>query len=85
MTIGQLFLEALPTFTRAAVEQRGWLSAADIATFLSAGYTKAQVLEIILGITFKTPSNYVNHVAKTPLDDPFATQAWTPVTDRLES
>lgn len=78
-------LEALRTFTRAVVEQRGWLPANDIATFLAAGYTKAQVLEVIFGVSFKTLSNYVNHVAETPLDDAFAAQAWTPVTDRLAS
>jgi len=78
-------LEALRAFTRAAVEQRGWLSASDITNFLAAGYTKAQVLEVILGISFKTLSNYVNHVTETPLDDAFATQAWKPVPDRLAS
>ncbi len=78
-------LEALRAFTRAAVEQRGWLPTRDIANFLAAGYTKAQVLEVILGISFKTLSNYVNHVTETPLDDAFATQAWTPVIDRLAS
>jgi alkylhydroperoxidase family enzyme len=61
------------------------LSTSDIANFLTAGYTKAQVLEVILGISFKTLSNYVNHVTETPLDDAFATQAWKPVPDRLAS
>ncbi len=78
-------LEALRVFTTTVIEKRGWSSAADIASFLAEGYTKAQVLEVILGISFKTLSNYVNHVAETPLDDAFSTQAWTPVTDRLAS
>ena len=76
-------LEALRVFTTTVVEKRGWLSAADMAAFLAAGYTKAKALEVILGISFKTLSNYVNHVAETPLDDAFATQAWTPATDQL--
>ncbi len=78
-------LEALRVFTTTVLEKRGWSSANDIASFLAEGYTKAQVLEVILGISFKTLSNYVNHVAETPLDDAFATQAWTPVSDRLAS
>ncbi len=78
-------LEALRVFTTTVIEKRGWSSAADITAFFAEGYTKAQVLEVILGISFKTLSNYVNHVAETPLDDAFATQAWTPVTDRLAS
>ncbi len=78
-------LEALRVFTTTVIEKRGWSSAADITAFLTEGHTKAQVLEVILGISFKTLSNYVNHVAETPLDHAFATQAWTPVTDRLVS
>ena len=78
-------LEALRSFTTAVVEQRGWLSENDIATFLAAGYTKAQILEVILGISYKTLSNYVNHVAEAPLDDAFAAKAWAPVTKRLAS
>ncbi|MCH9027919.1 MAG: carboxymuconolactone decarboxylase family protein [Proteobacteria bacterium] len=78
-------LEALRTFTTAVVEKRGWVSDDDIATFKAAGYSKAQILEVILGLSFKTLSNYVNHIAETPLDDAFAAQAWTPVTDRLAS
>jgi uncharacterized peroxidase-related enzyme len=78
-------LEALRTFTTTAVEKRGWASDADIATFQAAGYNKAQILEVIVGLSFKTLSNYVNHLAETPLDDAFAAQAWTPVSDRLAS
>lgn len=75
-------LEALRIFTRTVVEKRANLSTGDIAAFLAADYTKEQVLEVIFGVSFKTLSNYVNHVAGTPLDDAFATQAWTPLSDR---
>lgn len=75
-------LEALRNFTNTCVEKRAHLSSDDVAVFLAAGYTKAQILEVILGISFKTLSNYVNHVAETPLDDAFAAQVWTPPKDR---
>ena len=78
-------LEALRTFTTAAVEKRGWLSDDNIAAFLAAGYSKAQILEVILGISFRTLSNYTNHIADTPLDDAFASEAWAPVTKRSSS
>ncbi len=78
-------LEALRVFTTAVVEKRGWASDADIAQFRTAGYTRAQVLEVIVGVSFKTLSNYVNHIADTPLDDAFAARAWTPNTERLAS
>lgn len=71
-------LEALRIFTTAVLERRGWLDDKDIDQFLAAGFDRAQVLDVILGITFKTLSNYVNHIADTPLDDAFAQDAWLP-------
>ena len=78
-------LEALRTFTTAVVEKRGWASGDDIVAFQAAGYNKAQILEVILGLSFKTLSNYENHLAETPLDDAFAARAWEPAWDRLAS
>ena len=70
-------LEALRRFTAAVVASRGWPSDADIQAFTSAGYGERQILEVILGIGFKTLSNYTNHVAGTPLDAAFAKAAWS--------
>ena len=50
----------------------------DLTKFQNAGFSKAQVLEVILAASYKTLSNYINHVADTPLDDAFASQAWVP-------
>lgn len=74
-------LEALRVFTNEMVENRGHMSSTDIEAFLGSGYTMAQILEVILAVSFKTLSNYVNHVAETPLDDAFAAQAWVPPVD----
>ncbi len=71
-------LEALRAFTGILVEKRGWASDEDIAAFFTAGYTRAQVLEVILGIAFKTMSNFTNHVADTPIDKQFAPFTWEP-------
>lgn len=70
-------LNALATLTRQMVRERGWVSEGDIAAFTSAGYTTPQVLDVILGVTLKTLSNYTNHIAQPPVDAPFAPQAWT--------
>ncbi len=78
-------LQALRTFTTAVLEQRGWVTEDDTAAFLAAGYSKAQILEVILGISFKILSNYADHIADTPLDDAFAAKAWAPVSKRLVS
>lgn len=71
-------LEALRQFTLAAVRKKGWLDAADLEAFTAAGYGPNQVLEVITGVALKTLTNYVNHVAETPLDAPFQAQAWEP-------
>jgi len=76
-------LETLRKTVALLVEQRGWLSEEDTAAFFAAGYTKAQLLEVIVGISYKTLSNYVNKVAEAPLDDAFASAAWAPVEKRL--
>lgn len=69
-------LEALASFTRAVVHQRGWMEESQIEAFLRAGYTKANVLDVILGVSMKTLSNYANHVMQTPLNDAFAGERW---------
>ncbi len=55
-----------------------WLSDKDIADFIDAGFSRAQVLEVILAASYKTLSNYINHIADTQLDDAFASESWAP-------
>jgi len=71
-------LDALVTFTRKVVEQRGVLAEAEVAAFLDAGYTRAQIIEVLLGVGMKTFNNYVDHIAHTPLNDQFKAEAWQP-------
>ena len=71
-------LDALVTFTRLVVEQRGFLAETDVASFLEAGYTKAQIIEVLLGVGMKTFNNYVDHIAHTPLNDQFKAERWEP-------
>lgn len=70
-------LEALRQFAIVINESRGWPSEADVAAFLSAGYTQQNILEVILGTALKTLSNYTNHIAETPLDNAFQANAWS--------
>lgn len=70
-------LQALRGFTREVVRQRGLLAEKDVQAFLDAGYTKEQVLEVILGVGIKTLSNYANHIAGTSLDAAFKPHAWS--------
>jgi alkylhydroperoxidase family enzyme len=69
-------LEALRTFTLAVVRDRGNVDDAVVTAFLDAGFTKRQVLEVILGVSQKVMSNYTNHLAETPIDEPMKAFAW---------
>ncbi len=70
-------LEALRAFTLAVVRERGLVDDAVVQTFLDAGFTRRNVLEVILGLSQKVMSNYTNHLANTPIDDPFKQFAWS--------
>ena len=69
-------LQALHDTTLAMVRSRGNLTQEEIKAFYAAGYGERQLLEIILGLSQKVMSNYVNHIAETPVDDAFKQFAW---------
>jgi len=69
-------LQALKDTTLSIVRNRGNISSAELAAFFAAGYEQRHVLEIILGLSQKVISNYVNHIAETPVDAPFEKFAW---------
>nr|WP_010131171.1 carboxymuconolactone decarboxylase family protein [Microbulbifer agarilyticus] len=69
-------LEALRTFTLSMVRSRGNVSEAEQQEFYAAGYNQRHVLEIVLGLAQKVMSNYTNHLADTPVDEPFQRFAW---------
>jgi alkylhydroperoxidase family enzyme len=69
-------LEALRTFTVQMVRDRGNVSKAKIKAFFDAGYSHRAVLDVILGLAQKTMSNYINHVAETPVDEVFQPLIW---------
>lgn len=75
-TLPNARLESLRDFTLALVRERGNLDDATVQTFLDAGFTKRNILEVILGYSQKIMSNYTNHIADTPVDKPFQKFAW---------
>ena len=58
------------------MRQRGFVEDTDVEAFLAAGFTKTNILEIVLGVAQKVMSNYVNHFAGTPIDAVFQKYAW---------
>ena len=69
-------LESLRQFTLSIVEKRGWVNDEETESFLAAGFTRQQILEIVTIIAQKVMSNYTNHLIETPVDDAFAKFAW---------
>lgn len=70
-------LEAARRLTQTLVSQQGWVDDAEVEGFLNAGYTRRNVLDVILGVGMKTLSNYTNHIAHTPLDPAWQAQQWS--------
>lgn len=68
-------LNSLVSYVRTVVEKRGHIEESDLQSFIEAGYTKQNILEINLIIALKTISNYTNHIADTPLDEAFKAEA----------
>ena len=75
-TVPDAKIDALITFTRAVVREKGFVPEAAITAFLGAGYTKAQVLEVVGQVGVKTLHNYVHALTKAPLDAAFEPQRW---------
>jgi alkylhydroperoxidase family enzyme len=69
-------LQALRDFTLAMVRKRGAVSEEEVGTFLSAGFTKRQMLEVVLGLSHKVMSNYSNKILNTPIEPYFQAYAW---------
>ena len=55
---------ALVDLARSFVNNKGWVPEAEIEDFLHAGFSKQQVFEVILTVSIKTLSNYVNHLTQ---------------------
>jgi AhpD family alkylhydroperoxidase len=58
-----------------------------VDAFLARGFTREQVLEIVVAIATKTISNYVNHIAHTPKESFMASPelAWVVPRNRKQS
>ena len=70
-------LNALRTLVMSILRYRGWVPEEDLQRVVAAGYTQRHVLDVLTLVALKTLSNYVNHIAHTPLDVQFAAQSWT--------
>ena len=58
-------LQALRVFAETVVRERGRVVDSAVDDFLVAGFTRANVLEVVTIAAAKTISNYTNHITKT--------------------
>ena len=62
-TLPDAKMNALRDFTQSMVEEKGWVNEEKVNRFIEAGFTKAQVFEVVMGVSLKTLTNYCNHLA----------------------
>ncbi len=67
---------ALSTLAKTLIEKRGHLGEQQLDAFISAGFTKEQILEVIAVVAASTITNYAGNIANPPLEDRFQQFAW---------
>ena len=62
--------DAAVRFAAKVARERGHVAEDDLRAVKLAGYSDAQVIEMVLHVALKTWTNYINEVAKTDIDFP---------------
>jgi uncharacterized peroxidase-related enzyme len=62
--------DAAVAFAAKVAERRGKVTDADIAAVKLAGYSDAQIVEIVANVALNVLTNFVNNVAETDIDFP---------------
>lgn len=64
--------QAILLFVRRAVENRGWVSNAQVIELREAGVSDQEISEIVLSIAVNMFTNYFNHIVDPEVDFPAA-------------
>jgi AhpD family alkylhydroperoxidase len=70
-------LRALTRLTRQLIAKRGKLDRAELDAFVSAGFSKDQALEVVVGLAASIMANYAGNFVHPQLDAPFQDQRWS--------
>lgn len=62
--------QAVLSFVRKVVTERGWVSDADVQSLRDAGFGDGEIVEVVAHIALNTFTNYFNHIAETDIDFP---------------
>lgn len=63
-------IAALLRFAKAVVATRGRVDDRDLAAFFAAGYGPPEVVEVVANVALNVFTNYLNNIARTPVDFP---------------
>ncbi|WP_018404691.1 carboxymuconolactone decarboxylase family protein [Marinobacter gelidimuriae] len=66
--IGDERLDALATFTKAVIVNRGAVTNGELESIRKAGFSDEQVLGVVLGISLATLCNFANNIAQNPIN-----------------
>jgi uncharacterized peroxidase-related enzyme len=67
---GDAKADAAVVFARKVLEARGRVGDAEIAAVRGAGFSEAQVIEIVATVALNVLTNFINNVARTDIDFP---------------
>ena len=73
-------LDAVAVFTRAVIATRGAVNDTELATFRAAGFSDANALEVVLGVSLATLCNFANNLSRHPLNPELRPYEWAPAT-----
>ncbi|MEM7640937.1 MAG: carboxymuconolactone decarboxylase family protein [Pseudomonadota bacterium] len=65
-------LDALAILAHDMAERRGHAAPAVVEAFLAAGWTEANLVDVVMAVGLKTVSNYLHSATKVPVDFPEA-------------
>lgn len=65
-------IKALTDLAKEITKRRGHPGAGTLEAFFQAGYSKGALVDVIGLVALNTFTNYVNHIAATPIDFPLA-------------
>jgi uncharacterized peroxidase-related enzyme len=84
-TVPDARLNAVAAFTKAVIRSRGNVSDDELKAFRAAGYSDANALEVVLGVSLATLCNFANNLGRPALNPELAQYAWNaPAADAAE-
>jgi uncharacterized peroxidase-related enzyme len=76
-------LDAVAVFTKAVIATRGAVSDEAFQAFRAAGFSDANALEVVLGVSLATLCNFANNLSQNDLNEELAGYRWQPKTSTV--